>query len=167
MTNILYFDTPGRNADDVVKALEAAGIRSDCLGPAHHPVRHAPRREPGGREAGRGDRGAAQAAGVGGRDTPETDTVTIEGTLERVRFTHEDDAWSVVAVRVAEGFPGAGGEVTAVGNLAGVQPGEHLRLTGRWRDHPRWGRQLEVESCLPVAPSTIAGHGALPRLRAS
>ncbi len=74
-----------------------------------------------------------------------------------MRFTHEDDAWSVVAVRVAEGFPGAGGEVTAVGNLVGVQPGEHLRLTGRWRDHPRWGRQLEVESCLPVAPSTIAG----------
>jgi exodeoxyribonuclease V alpha subunit len=74
-----------------------------------------------------------------------------------VRFTHEDDAWSVVAVRVADGYPGAGGEVTAVGNLAGVQPGEHLRLTGRWRDHARWGRQLEVESCLPVAPSTIAG----------
>jgi exodeoxyribonuclease V alpha subunit len=74
-----------------------------------------------------------------------------------VRFTHEGDAWSVVAVRVAEGFPGAGGEVTAVGNLVGVQPGEHLRLTGRWRDHPRWGRQLEIESCLPVAPSTVAG----------
>jgi exodeoxyribonuclease V alpha subunit len=74
-----------------------------------------------------------------------------------VRFTHEDDAWSVVVVHVADGYPGAGGEVTAVGNLAGVQPGEHLRLTGRWRDHPRWGRQLEVESCLPVAPSTIAG----------
>jgi len=74
-----------------------------------------------------------------------------------VRFTHEDDAWSVVAVRVAEGYAGAGGEVTAVGNLVGVQPGEHLRLTGRWRDHPRWGRQLEVESCLPVAPSTVAG----------
>jgi exodeoxyribonuclease V alpha subunit len=74
-----------------------------------------------------------------------------------VRFTHEDDAWSVVAVRVAEGYPGAGGEVTAVGNLVGVQPGEHLRLTGRWRDHARWGRQLEVDSCLPVAPSTIAG----------
>jgi exodeoxyribonuclease V alpha subunit len=74
-----------------------------------------------------------------------------------VRFTHEDDAWSVVAVRVAEGYPGAGGEVTAVGALVGVQPGEHLRLTGRWRDHVRWGRQLEVESCLPVAPSTATG----------
>ncbi len=74
-----------------------------------------------------------------------------------MRFVHEDDAWSVVAVRVADGYPGAGGEVTAVGNLAGVQPGEHLRLTGRWRDHARWGRQLEVASCLPVAPSTIAG----------
>jgi threonine aldolase len=32
-TNIIYFETPGRAADDVVKALEAAGIRSGASGP--------------------------------------------------------------------------------------------------------------------------------------
>lgn len=32
-TNIIYFDTPGRNADAVVKTLEAAGIRSGSSGP--------------------------------------------------------------------------------------------------------------------------------------
>lgn len=31
-TNIIYFDTPGRSADVVVKALEAAGIRSGAAG---------------------------------------------------------------------------------------------------------------------------------------
>jgi threonine aldolase len=32
-TNIIYFDTPGRDADAVVKTLEAAGIRSGASGP--------------------------------------------------------------------------------------------------------------------------------------
>ena len=32
-TNIIYFDTPGRDADTVVKTLEAAGIRSGASGP--------------------------------------------------------------------------------------------------------------------------------------
>jgi threonine aldolase len=33
-TNIIYFDTPGRAADDVVKALGAAGIRAGASGPS-------------------------------------------------------------------------------------------------------------------------------------
>jgi threonine aldolase len=33
VTNIIYFDTPGREADAVVKTLEAAGIRSGASGP--------------------------------------------------------------------------------------------------------------------------------------
>lgn len=33
VTNIIYFDTPGRDADAVVKTLEAAGIRSGASGP--------------------------------------------------------------------------------------------------------------------------------------
>lgn len=36
-TNIIYFDTPGRSADVVVKALERAGIRSGASGP--HTIR--------------------------------------------------------------------------------------------------------------------------------
>jgi threonine aldolase len=36
-TNIVYFDTPGRDAEPVVKALEAAGIRSGSSGP--HTIR--------------------------------------------------------------------------------------------------------------------------------
>jgi threonine aldolase len=33
-TNIIYFDTPGRDADAVVKTLEAAGIRAGASGPS-------------------------------------------------------------------------------------------------------------------------------------
>ena len=51
---------------------------------------------------------------------------SLEGTLDRVAFTNEENAWSVVKIAV----PGRRDLVTAVGNLLGVQPGENLRLLG-------------------------------------
>src|ERR1700674_3022586 len=82
-------------------------------------------------------------------DRPEV----LEGTLERVVYTNEDNAWSVVRLAVA----GTPDPVTAVGNLLGVQPGESLRLTGSWIDDPRHGRQFRVVSYATVVPATAKG----------
>jgi len=80
-------------------------------------------------------------------------TSTLEGVLERVVFANEENAWSVVRLTVA----GRSEEVTAVGNLLGVQPGESLRLTGSWIQDPKYGRQFRVSSYATVAPATLAG----------
>jgi exodeoxyribonuclease V alpha subunit len=82
-------------------------------------------------------------------DRPEE----LEGTLERVVYANEENAWSVVRLAVA----GAREPVTAVGNLLGVQPGESLRLTGSWIDDPRHGRQFRVVSYATVVPATAKG----------
>jgi len=82
-------------------------------------------------------------------DRPEV----LEGTLERVVYANEDNAWSVVRLAVA----GTRDPVTAVGNLLGVQPGESLRLTGSWIDDPRHGRQFRVVSYATVVPATAKG----------
>jgi exodeoxyribonuclease V alpha subunit len=82
-------------------------------------------------------------------DRPEV----LEGTLERVVYANEENAWSVVRLAVA----GAREPVTAVGNLLGVQPGESLRLTGAWIDDPRHGRQFRVASYATVVPATVKG----------
>jgi exodeoxyribonuclease V alpha subunit len=87
------------------------------------------------------------AGSVAGR--PEV----LEGTLERVVYANEENAWSVVRLAVA----GAREPVTAVGNLLGVQPGESLRLTGSWTDDPRHGRQFRVVSYATVMPATAKG----------
>ncbi|HSG39818.1 MAG TPA: ATP-dependent RecD-like DNA helicase [Thermoanaerobaculia bacterium] len=79
--------------------------------------------------------------------------VSIEGVLERIVFSNEENAWSVVRVAV----PGQRDPVTAVGNLLGVQPGENLRLTGTWINDPKYGRQLRVSSYATVTPATLAG----------
>jgi exodeoxyribonuclease V alpha subunit len=80
-------------------------------------------------------------------------TATLEGVLERVVFTNEENAWSVVRLAV----PGRQDLVTAVGNLLGIQPGENLRLSGEWIDDPKYGRQFKVASYATVAPSTVGG----------
>src|ERR1700687_3645374 len=82
-------------------------------------------------------------------DRPEV----LEGTLERVVYANEDNAWSVVRLAVAA----TRDPVTAVGNLLGVQPGESLRLTGSWIDDPRHGRQFRVVSYATVVPATAKG----------
>src|ERR1700688_3932039 len=82
-------------------------------------------------------------------DRPEV----LEGTLERVVYANEENAWSVVRLAVG----GAREPVTAVGNLLGVQLGESLRLTGSWIEDPRHGRQFRVVSYATVVPATAKG----------
>ncbi|HVT59340.1 MAG TPA: ATP-dependent RecD-like DNA helicase [Thermoanaerobaculia bacterium] len=77
----------------------------------------------------------------------------LEGSLERIVYANEENAWSVVRLTVS----GKREPVTAVGNLLGVQPGENLRLTGCWVDDPRHGRQFRVTSYATLVPATAAG----------
>lgn len=77
----------------------------------------------------------------------------LEATLERVTFANEQTGYTVARVD-----PGRGGElVTVVGSLSGAQPGETLRLRGRWGAHPQYGRQFLVEDYSTVLPATVQG----------
>jgi len=87
----------------------------------------------------------------GTRGRPQTEA--LEGTLERVVFANEENAWSVVRLVVPE----RKGLVTAVGNLLGVQPGERLRLEGEWTEDPKYGRQFKISSYRTIQPSTVEG----------
>ena len=53
--------------------------------------------------------------------------------------------------------PGRRGQVTAVGNVFGVQPGETLRLAGRWVQDRKWGEQFQTSSFRTVRPNTVEG----------
>jgi exodeoxyribonuclease V alpha subunit len=77
---------------------------------------------------------------------------SIEGAVERIVYSNEENAWTVLRL-----FVRGKGELTAVGNLLGVQPGESLRLTGRWVKDRKYGRQFQAESYLTVKPATFVG----------
>ena len=44
-----------------------------------------------------------------------------------------------------------------MGNLLGVQPGENLRLTGRWILDRRFGEQFQVGAFETLKPATLVG----------
>ena len=78
---------------------------------------------------------------------------TLEGILERVTYANEETAWSVVKLAV----PRRRDLVTVVGNLLGVQPGENVRLRGRWTVDRKYGEQFRVDSYVTVKPATLVG----------
>jgi exodeoxyribonuclease V alpha subunit len=78
----------------------------------------------------------------------------LDAVLERVTYVNEETGYTIA--RVATDRSGTD-LLTVVGALLGVQPGESLRLVGRWGSHPRYGRQFEVDSFTTVLPATIAG----------
>ncbi|WP_285695858.1 ATP-dependent RecD-like DNA helicase [Actinomadura sp. NBRC 104412] len=80
--------------------------------------------------------------------------VVLEAVLERVTYANDDTGYTVARVATER----TGSELlTVVGALLGAQVGESLRLTGRWRSHPKYGRQFEVESYTTVLPATVQG----------
>jgi exodeoxyribonuclease V alpha subunit len=79
---------------------------------------------------------------------------TLEAVLERITYANDETGYTVARVSAR----GSGSELlTIVGNLLGAQPGESLRLQGRWKSHPQYGRQFEVASYTTVLPATLQG----------
>ncbi|GIH26757.1 ATP-dependent RecD-like DNA helicase [Acrocarpospora phusangensis] len=79
---------------------------------------------------------------------------SLDAVLERITYANEETGYTIA--RVATERSGAD-LLTVVGPLLGAQPGESLRLTGRWTSHPRYGRQFEVWSYTTVLPATVQG----------
>jgi exodeoxyribonuclease V alpha subunit len=78
---------------------------------------------------------------------------TLEAVLERIAYANEDTGYTVARVATNR----SSDLLTVVGQLLGAQPGESLRLQGRWASHPQYGRQFQVDTYQTVLPATIQG----------
>jgi exodeoxyribonuclease V alpha subunit len=78
---------------------------------------------------------------------------TLDAVLERVTYANQDTGYTVARVATDR----SADLLTVVGPLLGAQPGESLRLQGRWTSHPQYGRQFQVEAYTTVLPATIQG----------
>ncbi|MFD0162832.1 AAA family ATPase [Streptomyces decoyicus] len=78
----------------------------------------------------------------------------VEGVLERITYANEESGYTVARVDTGRG---AGDLLTVVGALLGAQPGESLRMEGRWGSHPQYGKQFTVENYTTLLPATIQG----------
>src|SRR5215213_798720 len=78
---------------------------------------------------------------------------TLDAVLERITYANEETGYTVARVATDR----SSDLLTVVGALLGAQPGESLRLRGRWASHPQYGRQFQVEAYTTVLPATIQG----------
>ncbi len=93
-----------------------------------------------------------------------SERVQIAGSVERITFYNPENGYSVVRIkpdtRGMLPFKYASGRdalITVVGNLPELNPGEWVKLTGRWISHPKHGRQFQPELCEKSRPASIEG----------
>jgi exodeoxyribonuclease V alpha subunit len=78
---------------------------------------------------------------------------TLDAVLERITYANQETGYTVARVATDR----SSDLLTVVGPLLGAQPGESLRLQGRWASHPQYGRQFQVEAFTTVLPATVQG----------
>src|SRR6266508_3675529 len=106
----------------------------------------------------RGRRHVATRSGMGStvpvmQQTRAAPPASLEAVLERITYANEETGYTVARVATDR----SGDLLTVVGPLLGAQPGESLRLRGRWTSHPQYGRQFQVDTYDTVLPATIQG----------
>ncbi len=75
----------------------------------------------------------------------------LEAGILGTVFRNEENGWSVITVRAGRN------EVTVVGTLPELSPGEQAVFTGDWVEHKTYGRQFRAASCEIRVPTTLLG----------
>ncbi len=80
----------------------------------------------------------------------------LDGTVSAVIFRNEENGYTVLRLALDEQA-----EVTVVGCIPGVAPGEGLSVTGGWMTHASYGQQFKadtVERRLPVGEQAVLDY---------
>ena len=90
-------------------------------------------------------------------------TDSLRGEVVRILYENPDNGYCVLRIADAQG-----NEQTVRGFGNGITTGQHIEAEGVWENHAEYGRQLRMESCRAVLPSTADGirrylaSGAIP-----
>lgn len=79
--------------------------------------------------------------------------VQLQGQIERITYTNEENGYTIAKVKVRDRHD----LVTVVGNLIAPSPGEVIRMSGEWTNHPRYGEQFRIVHYESVVPATVQG----------
>ncbi len=77
----------------------------------------------------------------------------LQGVVERITFHSDESGYTVLRFNV----PLERELVTIIGRFPEVHAGQTLRLTGFWREHPKYGRQFHCLHAQETKPATLTG----------
>ncbi len=79
--------------------------------------------------------------------------ISLTGAVERITYTNPENGYTIARFHADKHL----GLVTIVGSLAEVHPGARLKIEGRWKAHPKYGEQFEIERYIEQVPATVEG----------
>jgi exodeoxyribonuclease V alpha subunit len=79
--------------------------------------------------------------------------LTLEGHLERITYFNEATHYTIARLKPSNLDTG----VTVVGYLAGVSPGETIKVKGTWETHRKYGQQFKIQSFDVTLPAAVDG----------
>ena len=74
---------------------------------------------------------------------------TLQGTVSRITYQHAETHYTVA--RLDTDGPSS---VTVVGTLFPVSEGEEVKVFGRWKNHPRYGLQFQIDHWEGTPPNS-------------
>ena len=77
----------------------------------------------------------------------------LQGQIERITYTNEENGFTIARVKVY----GQRDLVTVVGTLMAPTPGEILKMSGEWVNHPKYGEQFKIVHCKTAVPASVYG----------
>ena len=80
----------------------------------------------------------------------------LDCLIEKITYQSEETGYHVLQT-IVEVPHGEDEQVTVVGVIPGVNPGETICVYGEWFVHPRYGPQFRVEAFERVYPTTLLG----------
>lgn len=87
-----------------------------------------------------------------GVTTPVAASDTVRGVVKNVVYRNDEGTYSVVRLTLLNGD-----ELTVVGPLGELAPGEPVRVTGRYEDNRTHGRQFRAQAVFPELPEHAEG----------
>ncbi len=80
-------------------------------------------------------------------------TVEIRGSIERIVFHNEENGYTIFRLRPENKLD----LETLVGTMQSPQAGTQIKARGRYTVHPKFGKQLQMESYIEERPSSVEG----------
>ena len=95
----------------------------------------------------------------------DPEAVELTGTVERVVFHNEENGYTVLRLLPASVNSGGGNAgpirprdpVSCIGHMVNPQAGVQLKVSGRWVNNPKFGRQIEFQNSEEMLPATSEG----------
>lgn len=76
----------------------------------------------------------------------------LRGTVTRITYQDPGGRYTVARLEMQESE-----EITVVGEIYPVSEGEEIKVSGFWKNHPRYGLQFQSERWEKVDPATLEG----------